>query len=174
MAAAGSTSYANGQWTVKGSGADIWNTADEFQCVHQPVTGDCDLITKVVSQTNTHAWAKAGVMLRDGLGAGAKHAMMVVTGGNGSAFQRRGSTGGVSSHTAGGQVTAPYWVKLTRRGTTLSGYESADGVTWKLVGTATISLSATAEACLVVTSHVDGTLSTAVFEQLTVVPVGNG
>lgn len=174
VATSGSAAFASGRWTVTGSGADIWNSTDEFQSVHQPITGDCDLIAKVVSQTVTNPWAKAGVMLRDGHGSGAKHAMMVVTGSNGSAFQRRGTANGASSHTAGSKVAAPYWMKLTRRGSTLRGYESSDGVTWILVGTATIDLPATAEACLVVNSHVDGILSTVVFEQVAFTSVGNG
>ena len=41
-------------------------------------------------------------------------------------------------------MTAPYWVKLTRSGATVSAYQSADGASWSLVGTATVTLPATA------------------------------
>ncbi len=170
----GSSSFADGQWTIRGSGADIWNTSDSFQGVHQPLTGDGEIVARVTSQTNTDSWAKAGVMLRNGLGAGAKHASMMLTADNGMAFQRRRSTDGASGHTAGSRVGAPYWVKVTRQGSTFRGYESADGVTWRLVGTTTITMGATVEACLVVTSHDDGELSTAVFDQVALTPAGSG
>jgi len=64
VAAAGSAFYNAGTYTVSGSGADIWSTADEFRFVQQPVTGNFDLRARVVSQTNTNGYAKAGVMIR--------------------------------------------------------------------------------------------------------------
>ena len=171
---AGSASFANGQWTLTSSAADIWNGSDAFQCVHQPLTGDGEIVARVISQTNSDPWAKAGVMLRDGLGAGAKYSMVALTPENGMAFQRRRSTGGSSSYTAGSRVGAPYWVKVSRQGSTFRGYESADGVTWRLVGSTTISMPATVEACLVVTSHDAGELSTAVFDKVAITPAGSG
>ena len=49
VAVSGDAIYANGTYTVCGSGADIWGTADEFQFVYQPVTGDGEIITRVNS-----------------------------------------------------------------------------------------------------------------------------
>jgi hypothetical protein len=100
-------------------------------------------------------------MIRETLTGGSKHAMMVVTPGNGTAFQRRTSTGGVSTHTAGSVVTAPYWVKLTRRGNTLVGYESPNGSTWTQVGSDTVTMASSVYIGLAVTSHNDGVLCTA-------------
>ena len=93
---AGSATYLNGSFTVKGSGSDIWNTADAFHFVYQPWTGDGEIIAQVESVQNTDVWAKAGVMIRETLSASSKHAMMVVTPGSGVSFQRRTSTGGSS------------------------------------------------------------------------------
>ena len=39
-AVAGSASYANGVFTVNGSGADIWGGSDQFNYVSQPLTGN--------------------------------------------------------------------------------------------------------------------------------------
>ena len=99
---------------------------------------------------------------------------MAVTPGNGTAFQRRRSVGGSSSHTGGSRWRAPAWVKLVRTGNVFAGYESQDGVDWHLVGTTTISLPANVFVCLPVTSHVDGMLCTAVFDNVTILPTGNG
>jgi PKD repeat protein len=56
----GSVSYSNGTFTVGGSGADIWGTADGFRFVFQSVNGDGEIKARVASQTNTDGWAKAG------------------------------------------------------------------------------------------------------------------
>jgi type II secretory pathway pseudopilin PulG len=166
VAAAGSASSTACVWTVNGSGADIWDVADEFHYVYQPLSGDGQIVARVVSVTNANAWAKAGVMIRETLTAGSKHAMMVVTPSSGNAFQRRTSTSGVSTSTAGSVVTAPYWVKLTRVGNTLTGYESSNGSTWTLVGTDTVSMATNVYIGLCVTSHNDGTLCTAVIDNI--------
>ena len=155
-----------GTITVAASGNDIWNNADQFRYAYFTLTGNGSIIARVTTQTNTDPWAKAGVMLRDSLAAGSKHAFMCITPGNGAAFQRRTSTGGGSdnNHTGGGSATVPYWVRLTRSGTTVSGHRSVDGVTWTLVGSDTVSFtSQTVYAGLAVTSHTNGAVSTATF-----------
>jgi hypothetical protein len=97
----------NGTFTLRGSGADIWGSADAFHFAYQPLTGDGSIVARVASLTHTHAWAKAGVMIRENLDADARHAMVVVTPSNGVAFQRRTSTGGSSAHTAGAPSPPP-------------------------------------------------------------------
>src|ERR1051325_10079280 len=68
--ASGSYTQSGGTFTVMGSGADIWVTADEFHFVSTPLTGDGSITARVVSQTNTNPWAKAGVMIRESRAAG--------------------------------------------------------------------------------------------------------
>lgn len=164
---AGSTSSTDGRWTVTGGGADIWSTSDQFHYACQPLTGDGTITARVVSQTNTDPWAKAGVMMRASTAAGAAHAMVVVTPSNGVAFQYRSSTGATSSHVAGPTGTVPRWVRLSRSGSTLTGSTSTDGTTWTTIGsTSSVALGTSPRAGLAVTSHNNTTASTAVFEQL--------
>ncbi len=158
--------------TVTGGGADIWKSADAFQFVSQPMTGDGAIIARVVSQTNTNAWAKAGVMIRDGQAAGSRHAMLVATPSNGMAFQRRTTVNGNSTHTAASSHTAPRWVKLERLGSVITAYESTDGNTWTAVGSTTWSISATVRIGLAVTAHNNSALSTAVFDNVQIIQSG--
>ncbi len=171
---AGSVASVDDTITVTGSGVDIWNASDGFQFVAQPLTGDGTIVARVVSMQNTNAWAKAGVMIRAGTTAGAVHAFCCVTAGNGVAFQRRTVANAGSSHTAGSQSAAPRWVKLVRQGAVLSGYESADGTTWRLVGTTTISMANPVQIGLAVTSHDNSRLCIAMFDHVLVTPSGNG
>ena len=165
VGAGGSAGYdpAAGVYTVKGSGADIFGYADEFRFAYTTLTGDGQIVARVNSFPASHFSAKAGVMIRETLAAGSKNAFIGVTPGNGVMFQRRtGTNGGTSSVKAAG-ITAPHWVKLVRSGGTITGYRSADGVNWTPVGSTTISMASTVHVGLAVTSHIDGTLATATF-----------
>ena len=152
--------------TVKGSGTDIWGTGDSFQFDSLPLTGDGQITARVVSQTNSDPWAKAGVMIRESLTTGSRQAMTLMTPTNGIAFQRRLDANGGTSHTAGALVAAAYWVRLSRVGNTFTASQSKDGVTWQVVGSSTIAMGSTAFIGLAVTSHSNGVLSTAVFDSI--------
>jgi regulation of enolase protein 1 (concanavalin A-like superfamily) len=153
---------------VTGAGADIWGTADAFRYVYQPLTGDGQIVARVASVQYTAAWVKAGVMIRADLTPGSPHGMMMVTPGKGNNFQRRIVSGGTSTSTAGLLVTAPYWVKLTRTGTSISAYQSADGNSWSLVGTEAIAMPSTVFIGLAVSSHSTSTLATAKFDEVSI------
>jgi regulation of enolase protein 1 (concanavalin A-like superfamily) len=176
VAAPGSDSESGGIWTVQGSGADIWLANDEFHFVWQPVSGDVSITARVLSLTNTNAWAKAGVMLRATQDSNSAHAFTCVTPQRGVAFQRRLVTAGASSTTAGPAVAAPYWVRLERFGNLLVGSSSPDGVTWTEIRRQTITLGTNILVGLAVTSHNDGAVATATFgnvQIISAVPANN-
>ncbi len=165
---AGSASYSNGVFTVAGTGGDIQGTADAFQFVYVPVTGNCTIVARVVSVQNIDAWSKIGVMIRESLDPGAANAFVGVTPGNGVTWQYRSSTGGGTGWNNTGSLIAPYWVKLVRSGTTFTGYRSPDGVTWTQQGTAPVTMSAsTVYVGLALTSHNNTSLCTATFDNVT-------
>ncbi len=167
---AGSSTVSGATVTLRGSGADIWNGSDAFRFSYQQVSGSASIVARVDSLQNTDGWAKAGVMIRESLAANARHVMMVITPGNGAAFQRRTSTGGTSLHTAGPLVTAPYWVRVVRSGNTFTASVSTNGSTWSTVGSVNISMASTTYAGLAVTSHNNAVAATATFSQVTIVP----
>jgi len=108
------------------------------------------------------------VMIRETLAANSRHAFMSLTSGNGVTFQRRVNTNGDSTSTSGRWVFAPYWVKLVRTGTTLTGYASSDGVNWVVVGSDTVSMTNSVFVGLPVTSHNNGVVGTDTFDSVTV------
>src|SRR5437899_5238212 len=61
---AGSASYSAGTFTVKGSGADIWNAADQFNYAFQSIVNDVTITARVGAESGTASFAKAGVMIR--------------------------------------------------------------------------------------------------------------
>ena len=167
---AGSASFCGGQFAVSGSGADIWNTADAFQFVYVyvPISTNCDIRARVVNISYTDPWAKAGVMIRESLAAGACNAYMAISYTNGATFQYRSATGGSSANTAVTGIGAPYWVRVTRTNNTFQAYRSSDGTTWNAVGSATtISMAGTgAYIGLAVTAHNNTLLNTSFFDSV--------
>lgn len=172
VGAAGSTSISNGTFTLQGSGADLWSTADEFHYNYQPISGDCTITARVISLSPA-ARTLGGVMIRETLAANSSHAVttMVDTGVN--AFFRV-TTGGNTTHsgTTSG-LAKPYWLRLVRSGNTFNAYHSPDsGGTpsgWVQKGTTTtINMAASVYVGLAVSSRIDGTIGTGVFDNVTV------
>jgi outer membrane protein assembly factor BamB/regulation of enolase protein 1 (concanavalin A-like superfamily) len=166
---AGSASYASGVFTVNGGGNDIWATLDQFNYVSQSLSGDGSIVARVTSQANTSAWAKSGIMIKQSTTAGSAYALLAVTPGNGVAFQY-----GYNSSVGGGSYTFPNaWLKLTRTGSVITAYTSADGTTWTQVGTTTVNLTAPVTVGLFVTSHNAESLNTSTFDNVAVASGGS-
>jgi len=167
----GSAGFGSGVYTVRGSGADIWGTADGFQFLHQPISGDCEISARVLTQQNTHANAKAGVMIRETTAAGSKSAQMVIQGAvpanDTSKFLFRATTDGSTANIGTDNNGAPYWVRLKRKGNSFTAYNSADGSNWIQVGSPqSIPMNSSVLIGLCVTSHDDTVLNTATFDNV--------
>lgn len=160
----------DGTFTVRGAGADIWDTADSFHFVHQPLSADGSIVARLDAITDTDQFAKAGVMLRNGLAAGAAHVILDVKPDGGVEFMQRLSPDGETTYLAGGQVSLPSWLRLVRNGSSVTGSVSPDGVSWTTIGVTSVSFDATVHAGLAVTSHETSQLNTARFAGPSVMP----
>jgi hypothetical protein len=140
---------------------------DNFSFVHQPLDRDGSITARMTSMTGIITypppdhdeivsglvpWAKAGVIIKDGLEQGSAYAALMITGEHGVRMQHNyvhdvaGNPGRVSAR-------SPRWLRLTRSGDTITGYESADGEQWIRVGTARLAgLPATVQVGLFATS----------------------
>ncbi|UCG56239.1 MAG: LamG domain-containing protein [Phycisphaerales bacterium] len=166
--AAGSYSFDGTTYTVTGNGHDIWDDADDFQYAYRQISGDCQMTVRVKSMQQVHAWAKAGVMIRDTLDADSSNAMIALTGGDGDGgtFQWRSQAdpNSNSSRTLTG-ISPPACVRLVREGDTFTGYIFLDG-RWQQEGVATtVAMTDPVYIGLAVTSHTDGVLETATFDR---------
>jgi regulation of enolase protein 1 (concanavalin A-like superfamily) len=171
--AAGSASASNGTFTVEGAGADVWGTADAFHYAYLPLSGDGTMIARVATISSQSTWVKAGLMIRGSLSASSAQAFILVSHSKGVAFQRRTANGGTSANSTGSTSTAPHWVKIVRAGNTISGYESANGSAWTLVGSDTFGMGTSAFIGLAVSSHISGTLATAAFDNVSTTSGGS-
>ncbi|HCO94520.1 MAG TPA: hypothetical protein DIU00_11305, partial [Phycisphaerales bacterium] len=129
-------------------------------------------------------WAKAGVMIRDTLGAGSKFAAVYITptnadgtATNGCRFQGRSDTDisatsdssvATAEQTA---ITAPYWIKLERDvAGNFRGYYSDNGSSWRTMSwnPQSISMSSNVYVGLALTSHNAALTCQAVFSNVTI------
>ena len=157
-------------------GPDGEAVTDSFYFVRQPLAGDGSITVRVTALTGLipaanasgriavgqgplrgmrhglDQWAKAGLIIKESTRQGSAYAAIMVTGGHGVRMQYN------YTHDTAGQpglvsAAAPRWLRLTRTGDTLTGYESADGGQWTEVGAASLAgLSSTVQAGLFVTS----------------------
>jgi len=167
--ATGAAGFSSGTFTVVSSGADIWGTADAFRYTYQALVGDGSIVARVASVESTGGWAKIGVMIRESVAANSRQAMVVVSPSNSVAMQYRSSTGGSSTSIAGPTgLAAPYWVKLARSGSVLTGSVSANGTTWTQVGSVTIAMASSVLVGLSANSNSSLLINKATYTNVTV------
>jgi len=151
-------------------GPDGQPVSDSFYFVRQPLPARGSLTVRLTSLTGRIndgpivagqptggraglvPWAKAGIIIAASARPGSAYAAMMATGAHGVRLQydyvhdTAGPPGAVSAAT-------PRWLRLTRSGATVTGYESADGSHWTRVGTVTLrGMAGTAQAGMFVAS----------------------
>lgn len=168
---AGFATYSNGTYTVNGGGADIGGSSDQFHFINNPLVGDTTIIADVTSILNTNTAAKAGIMIRNGPGASAAYAGIFVTPSSGIIYSSRAADGGTAGQFSLFGFSAPRFLRLTRSGSSISAYQSANGSTWSQLGpTQTIGFGADALVGLAVTSRNPSALSVGTFTNVSVLP----
>ena len=143
---------------------------DSFYFVRRSLDGDGTITARVASLTGqlpaftghvragqaTRAglmpWSKTGIIIKASTRPGSAYAAMMVTGGHGVRMQYdySGDLAGLAGRVA---AASPRWLRLTRQGDTITGYDSADGTRWIRVGTIGLpALAATVQGGLFATS----------------------
>ncbi|HEY6280026.1 MAG TPA: ABC transporter permease subunit [Streptosporangiaceae bacterium] len=130
---------------------------DEFYFVRQPLGGKGSITARVTSligggRPAVVPWSKAGIIISGGTRQGSAYAAMMVTGGNGVRMQWN-YTGDAAGLPGAVSAASPRWLRLTRDGGTITGYDSADGTHWTRIGSVALAdLPSTVQAGLFVTS----------------------
>jgi hypothetical protein len=166
---AGQSTYSSGTFTITVAASSISGTSDQFHFVYRPITGDVEIVARILSITAERRWAKSGVMIRESLTAESRHAMMIGSAAAGYAFQRRAQTAGGTDSTAGPATAPPGWVRLVREGDLFTAYQSTDGVTWGLVGSDTIPMGDTVYVGLPMASRSRTVAATATLDSVNVI-----
>ncbi len=167
-AAPGTGSFSNGIFTVSGAGTGVWGPSDQLAFVHRQMTGDGAIVARLETLSAASQDTEVGVMVRESLAANARVVFMRLTQSGWLASVRRLNTGQTASAISIGGFSAPVWLKLERSaGNVLASY-SADGVTWTLLRSESMTLAATVDVGLGVASGSASTQATATFSNVTV------
>jgi hypothetical protein len=151
--------------------ADGSVVSDQSWFVHRDLGPEGSITVRVAAMTGTITypppdhdeivsglvpWAKTGIIIKDGVEQGSAYAAVMMTGDHGVRMQYD------YEHDIAGTAASPdspRWLRLTRSGDTVTGYESADGREWLAIGTATLTgLPETVQVGLFATSPGDLTL----------------
>ena len=155
-------------WTVRGSGEDIWGTSDSFQFLHRTTNRSGFIVARVTDLQASHPYAKAGVMIRASLDAGAATAVLDVKPDGGIEFMVRPADGAAMQYIGGAFSTAAVWLRLGWTSTDVTAWTSTDGARWMVVNSANVNMPSMPEAGAAVTSHDNAQLATATFDNLSV------
>ncbi|MFD5145329.1 hypothetical protein [Streptomyces sp. NPDC058401] len=157
-------------------GPDGAVVSDQFAFMHRDLGREGSITVRMTSMTGTITyppphhdqivpglvpWAKAGIIIKDGVRQGSSYAALMVTGDHGVRMQHdyRHDIAGSSVNGAAVSAGSPRWLRLTRAGDTVTGYESSDGERWAKVAAVKVpGLPETAQVGLFATSPGDLTL----------------
>jgi regulation of enolase protein 1 (concanavalin A-like superfamily) len=160
----GSFTRVNNTFKIVASGSDIWNSYDGFRYAYQYVSGDCEMYTKVESLEGNNEWAKAGLMIRETLAGSSKCAFVIISNKNGATYhQRFSANSGMEGGEKKTEIKAPYWVKIVRKGNSISYYVSSNGAKWDVLFTLDVPMTKDVYIGFAVTSHNNSEQAKAVF-----------
>lgn len=142
----GQVQYQDGTYTLTSATTGNTGTSDNSTLAWMDFTGDGYILARTTFVDATDPLAQAGVMIRENLDANARNVAMLLTPGNGVAFQWRDTAGGFTEVVRTSGVSGPTWLLLRRSGNTLTGFYSTDGQTWLVGGTRTLALGANVKA----------------------------
>ncbi|MFF4256050.1 ABC transporter permease subunit [Streptomyces sp. NPDC001663] len=133
LGASGSSTSGGGDVTLGPDGKPV---VDVFRFTHRPLTGDGSVTVRVTGIKSADGkglepWAKAGIMVKSSLVLGSSYAAVLATPAHGIRMQWN-----FTDDTAGSKTDVtrtPRWLRLTRTGDHLTGYESADGHNWSKI-----------------------------------------
>jgi streptogramin lyase len=173
----------NSQGVCRNDGTECRTGADDAELVYQPISGDRELVVRLVSLTGDASHPRAGIVLRDGLASSARMGGVFFSVGTcdscgpppGNEFQVtvRGENPGSGPLGVPTAVTLPVWLRVQRVGNDFAVSRSRDGLTWipfsNISGGQFLPTSGqSAVAGFFVAAGGDNRTATAVFERATV------
>lgn len=181
---AGSASYnmVTDTYTVTGSGADVWNAADQLNYYSRTVSGNSIVsVARITTLTNAGGLSRVGIMLRDSTSTSAANAYIQIGATSGISFQYRNTNSGSTAYATVSTVSAPtaanpVWLKLVKNGNNYWGYYAtgtSSPTVWNQVGSKqTITLSSSTPLLgLAVCSHNNSVLMTATADNVSITQV---
>jgi hypothetical protein len=166
-------SESNGAVTLAAAGTNVAGTTDQAGLVSVGIVGDVQITSQLTSWPGAGSGSRAGLMLREGIGAEAREVFLGVApfGTNLATVSCRAQRPGTATTTNISIPPGPVWLRLVRLGNALSAYRSADGKAWVLLSSPSLAMNSAVQAGLCVFGGAPDTLAQATFQDLAVEPL---
>jgi len=139
-------------FTLNGAGQDVVaNGNDALYYAYETMTGDGEMVARITG-LQLYWDNRAGIMIRESLAPAARYVSIVsrpseskkgsnpVGVNEGAELKVRNAAGAIPSILAAQDLSMPNWLKLNRTGDTFTAYLSADGASWILLGSMSMSM----------------------------------
>ena len=159
----------NGQYTITGSGTDIWGKSDQFHYVWREMSGNFSVTATAKFLTEGIGHRKAVIMLRKSLDTASPFVHLAIHGDGTPSVQFR-NTPGNNVNTVDFPIEGPgIWkLKLERQGTTITMWIGKDGAPLRELGHTTNQLGSPILLGLGVSSHTQSAVNTVLFSDVSV------
>jgi hypothetical protein len=162
----GGAEFKGGIFRVHGSGTNVLADGDSFHFLCKRVTGESEIVARVLHVQHTDPWARAGLMFREGLAADARHVFLSVTASRGGILASRERKGGETAVQLDSAMARGYWLKLKRDAEKVLALKSPDGRRWRVVERLTWPMEEELYAGLAVVSAREGVRGESIFDQV--------
>ena len=169
----GSTEFeaATGQYTITGTGTDIWGRVDQFHYLWRETSGDCAVTATTKFLTHGHPHRTAVVMLRKTVDADSPFVQLAIHGDGMPAVQFRNAKAD-TTNTVDFPVQGPgtWTLRLIRQGSNVTVWVGKDGAPLRELGQTLTQLGNPVLVGLGVSSHTQEATNTVQFSAVIVEP----
>lgn len=167
----GFSGYSKGVYYIGGAGDGkrYFEKSDNVHFVYTRFKGDFELVCRILTQSYTHDWNKAGLMVRRSLDTDSQFAFLAVTPTISPVLYYRKEKGKESDCHNWLSRGDYNWLKIVRKGSRFTGLKSKDGKNWTQLaqwasdGKTEISMGKDVYIGLAISSQHPGKISTAAF-----------
>ena len=162
----GGAEFRGGIFRVRGTGTNVLADGDSFHFVYKRVTGQSELVARVLHVQNTDPWAHGGLMFRETLAADSRHVFLAVMASRGGVLASRERKGGETTMQLDRSMARGYWLKLKRDSEKVLALTSPDGRRWRIVERFAWPMEEELYAGMAVVSAREGVRGESIFDQV--------
>lgn len=159
-----------GLMRVRSSGTNVLGDGDSFHFAYKAVSGETEMVARLVRVQCADPWAAAGLMLRESLAADARHVFLALSGARGGRLATRERAREDTRVQLFPAAWPPCWLRLRREEDVITAWLSRDGRSWSVAGRFTVDWPSEVLAGLAVAGGRAGLPSQAFFEQVEEAP----
>jgi hypothetical protein len=158
----------SGVISMRGSGRGFTSTSDQFTFAHRSIAGNSNIVARLLAVNALRGPGQVGLTVRASLDGDAAHVTLMANADNTLTFERRIGSGFPTARTTARRTGPLQWLKLERRGESVSAFVSGDGREWTFVASEVVDLPGSVLAGVAAGSQSSSGLVVAMLDQVAV------